>query len=183
MAWFDDLQSASWRGLPFAVTADPTRAGRRIALHEYPYRDAQPVWPEDTGRGPRGFNVTGFLIGDDVIAQRRRMTDAADQQSGAGELVHPQYGAMQVVLLGFSCGARADQGRMVEVQFEFIEAGAQVYPESNADTGAQVDAAATVAQGAAAADYANRTQPPAGQTTTAGRGTLDAGTSLQTGIA
>lgn len=182
MAWDDFLQPASWRGIPFVTSSDPTRAGRQIAMHGYPYRDAQPVWPEDTGRAPREFAVSGYIHGDDVVQQRQAMTDAADQQSGPGELIHPYYGSMNVVLVRFGCSARSDLGRVVELTFEFTEAGAQVYPESTDDTGAQVDDAADNAQGAASADFANRTAGPGKQTTTAGR-SLDAGTVASPGFA
>ncbi len=182
MPWDDDLQPASWRGIPFVVSSDPTRAGRQVAVHGYPYREAQPVWQEDTGRAPREYAIAGYIHGDDVVQQRQAMTDAVDQQPGPGELVHPFYGSLSVVLIRFGCSARADLGRVVELTFEFVEAGAQVYPESTDDTGAQVDGAAGDAQTAASADYVNRTAPPGQQGTTAGR-LLDTGTVTAVGVA
>ena len=47
--FLDSLQPASWRGMGFAVTGGRVRAGRRKALHEYPFRDG--VWVEDMGSG------------------------------------------------------------------------------------------------------------------------------------
>ncbi|HUB49054.1 MAG TPA: DNA circularization N-terminal domain-containing protein [Acetobacteraceae bacterium] len=64
--WAANLQPASSRGVPFAVEVDTYRGGRRIVLHEYPYRDDP--WPEDTGRATRRITITGFLLGDDVFA-------------------------------------------------------------------------------------------------------------------
>ena len=61
------------------------RGGRRIALHEYPYRDDP--WPVDTGRATRRITVTGFLLRDDVFDQRTALI-AALEQKGPGTLVH-----------------------------------------------------------------------------------------------
>ena len=49
--WVDALQPASWRGAPFAVRTSQIRRGRRIAVHEHPFRDD--VWAGDLGRGTR----------------------------------------------------------------------------------------------------------------------------------
>jgi prophage DNA circulation protein len=57
-AWAANLQPASWRGVPFAVEVDTYRGGRRIALHEYPYRDDP--WLEDTGRRPGASPSSAF---------------------------------------------------------------------------------------------------------------------------
>lgn len=35
MAWQDDLQPASWRGVPFYVETASTRGGRNTAVHAY----------------------------------------------------------------------------------------------------------------------------------------------------
>ncbi|HSR77153.1 MAG TPA: DNA circularization N-terminal domain-containing protein, partial [Xanthobacteraceae bacterium] len=51
--WWEQLQPGSWRGVPFVMDAAENRAGRRTAIHEYPYRDT--VWVEDLGRLPRRF--------------------------------------------------------------------------------------------------------------------------------
>ena len=42
--WAASLQPASWNGIPFAVRASQIRRGRRVAVHEYPFRDD--VWVE-----------------------------------------------------------------------------------------------------------------------------------------
>jgi prophage DNA circulation protein len=116
--WAQSLQPASWRGLGFAVRDAGIRRGRRVAVHEYPYRDE--VWPEDLGRGTRTLNFTGFLIGDDVYSQRQAFL-AAVEQAGQGELVHPSLGSVQAVLVEFACGERAELGRVIELEFAFIQ--------------------------------------------------------------
>ena len=119
-AWAARLQVASWRGLPFAVRGSQIRRGRKVAVHTYPFRDD--VWVEDLGRGTRLVSFSGFLIGDDVFAQRDAMATASEV-AGPGTLVHPSIGSMTVSLTEFSAGERADLGRVVEIEFSFIQGG------------------------------------------------------------
>lgn len=150
--WADELQPASWRGVPFAVRAAQIRRGRRIAVHEYPFRDD--VWVEDLGRGTRVLSFTGFLVGDDVFAQRDAMLDAAETP-GPGDLVHPSLGLTSASLTEFSAGERFDLGRVVELEFSFIEAGRDtpLFPSADDDTQENVVDAAFEMDGSAARDF------------------------------
>ena len=136
-SWWQQLQPGSWRGVGFVMDATPTKAGRRVALHEYPYRDS--VWPEDLGKLPRRYQVSAFLTGDDCYEQKRRMIEACEK-AGPGTLVHPILGSIQVVLLDFTTTDRRDRGRYVEVDFEFIDAvtAGSVAPSSSSATGEAV---------------------------------------------
>lgn len=133
-AWAQNLQPASWRGVPFAVASSTIRRGRRTALHEYPDRDA--VWVEDLGRGVRRISIVGFVIGDDVFDQRDQMVDACEV-AGPGSLVHPSLGTISVCLEGdIAAVERADRGRVVEIECTFIETTQDqpVYPSSDTST-------------------------------------------------
>ncbi len=160
--WWEQLQPGSWRGVGFVLDAGQTAAGRRIALHEYPYRDD--AWPEDLGKLPRRFTVQAFLVGDDVYQQRDAMLRVVEQ-SGAGTLVHPTLGSIQCVLLEFSATDRRERGRYVEVQFAFILAGDVQYPATAIATGSAVTAAAaaltSASQGDLGAALAPMSVPPA----------------------
>jgi prophage DNA circulation protein len=147
--WWQQLQPGSWRGVGFVLDAGQTIAGRRIALHEYPYRPD--VWAEDLGKLPRRFAVQAFLVGDDVYLQRDAMI-AACEQAGAGTLVHPTLGSMQVVLMDFSVTDRRDRGRYVEVALTFIVAGDVRYPATGIATGQAVTNAAAKLRAASQAD-------------------------------
>lgn len=132
-SWWQQLLPGSWRGVAFVMDATPTKTGRRIALHEYPYRDT--VWPEDLGKLPRRYQVSAFLVGDDCYIQKKAMI-AACEQAGAGTLVHPTLGAVQAVLIDFTTTDRRDRGRYVEVEFDFIDASsAAISPSATAATG------------------------------------------------
>lgn len=148
-SWAQQLQPGSWRGVGFVLDAGETAAGRRVAIHEYPYRDD--AWAEDLGKLPRRFTVHAFIVGDDVYQQRNAMLDACEQP-GAGTLVHPTLGSLQCVLLEFQCADRRERGRVVELQFTFIVAGDVQYPATSIATGQAVDGAATNLIGASAVD-------------------------------
>lgn len=124
--WFDQLQQASFRGVPFGVLGSDGKFGRRVALHQYPNRDKPYV--EDMGRSTRKISLTGFLIenslvygGGGVLSQRDAMVAAAET-AGKGTLVHPTLGQLQVNVPdgGLTVSEKWDQGRYFEIGFTFI---------------------------------------------------------------
>jgi prophage DNA circulation protein len=147
--WWQQLQPGSWRGCGFVLDAGQTVAGRRVAIHEYPYRDD--AWAEDLGKLPRRFTVQAYLTGPDVYQQRDAMI-AACEQSGSGTLVHPTLGSLSCVLMEFSVTDRRERGRYVEVQFSFILAGDVQYPSTSIATGSAVQSAAARVTSAAQTD-------------------------------
>jgi prophage DNA circulation protein len=155
--WAANLQQASWRGQPFVVKSSTVRRGRRVAVHEYPFRDV--VWVEDLGRGTRTIGFTGFLIGDDVYSQRSAMLAAAET-AGPGTLVHPSLGMLQASLTDFSAGERAELGRVVEIEFSFIQTGQDqpLYPTPDVSTQDVSNAAADACDAACGADFLSHIQ-------------------------
>ncbi|MFL9997982.1 DNA circularization N-terminal domain-containing protein [Paraburkholderia sediminicola] len=158
--FFSELQPASWRGVPFAVTGSTLKAGRRNVTHEYPYRDE--VWGEDMARAGRRISLTGFLVqdaaygGGDVIAQRAAMVGACETpDNNDGELVHPSLGRLTVALTDFECEERPERGRVFELRFSFLEGGAQQFPTLAIATQAQTGLSAVAAFAAAAQDFLN----------------------------
>jgi prophage DNA circulation protein len=149
--WADQLQRATWRGLPFAITEDDLRPGRRIVLHEYPYRNTP--YPEDLGLATVTIPVTGFLTGDDLFDQRDAMRTAVDQ-AGPGEFVHPSLGSMQGVVINPSFLTRP-VGRTIEFRFTFIRSGqsAPIYPTATASTQSTAIDAADAADTICASDF------------------------------
>jgi prophage DNA circulation protein len=159
--YFQALQTASWRGIPFGTTGGSLRAGRRVAMHEYPYRDQ--VWVEDLGRAGRRISLTGFLLqdaaygGGDVLAQRAAMIAACETpDQGDGELVHPSLGHLTVSLLEFECEERTERGRSFEIRFTFIEAGAETFPTLAIATQAQTALSVVAAFAAVAQDFTSQ---------------------------
>ncbi len=148
-----ELKPASYRGVPFVVTSGGAQMGRRNAVHEYPFRDTP--WVEDLGKAARRFQVVGFAVGDDVIAQRAKMIDAVEK-AGDGELVHPTFGRITVALIGFDVSESSERGRMFEYRFTFIRQGAKLFPSSTAVGTAQVGDAAGALSISGAAAFASK---------------------------
>lgn len=151
--YLEQLRPASYRSFPFIALGSEGRFGRRNALHEYPLRDTP--WLEDLGRAARRFKVTGFLIGDDVIAQRDILIQLLEIQD-SGELVHPTYGRRTVGLMDFSVIERWDKGRYFELQFDFMESGVRVFPSAANSTSSLVSSALAALGLTAAAAFVAR---------------------------
>jgi prophage DNA circulation protein len=156
VAWMARLRKASFRGVPFAVLSGDSSFGRRSVAHEYPFRDS--VWVEDLGRAARRFEVQGFLVGDDCIAQREAMIAVCERKDEAdSKLVHPTYGELTVTLVGrLRVTERWDKGRMFELSFSFIESGKREFPETGTAAGPDVSTKAQEADIAAAGDFKTR---------------------------
>ena len=162
MSFFSQLQQASLGGVPFGVRAGNTRLGRRVAVHEYPFRDIP--WAEDIGKATRRFTVIGFLLendavykGADVISQRDSMIAVAES-AGPLTLVHPTLGRLSVALLDVSIEERWDDGKYFELEFQFVESGSRLYPSTGSDTGTAVGSAAAAANAAASTDFLTQIQ-------------------------
>lgn len=148
--YWEQLRPASFRGIPFGVFGSQVRFGRRNAEHDYPKRDI--VWIEDMGRAARKIRLTGFLVGDDVIAQRDRLI-AACEAPGNGELIHPTLGRLVVSLMEADSEERWDNGRVFEISFYFVEQGKRVFPSASTSTFDAVMSAATGADAGAISDF------------------------------
>jgi prophage DNA circulation protein len=151
--WMDRLRPASFRGIPFGVLGSEIRFGRRNVLHQYPLRDS--VWVEDMGRSARRITMEGFLVGDDVIAQREKLI-AACESPGDAKLVHPSLGELTVGVLNAESSEQWDHGRVFKIQFSFIEGGKRIFPSITASTGDIVANAATASDIAARASFGKR---------------------------
>lgn len=155
--WASGLRQASWRGKTFAVHESRIRKGRRVSVHVYPFRDD--VWVEDLGRGVRKFGFRAFLIGDDVLQQSAAMQQAVEQP-GPGTLIHPSLGSLNCSVIEFSARESAERGRVVELEFEFIETAKPLYPSLVQSTQAGVKAAASGTWAALASDFQNDVVKP-----------------------
>jgi len=144
------IKKSSWRGVPFITLSADTHVGRKKATHEYPFRDLP--WIEDMGRATRKFNVTGFLLGDDVISQRLALLQACEKP-GPGELVHGTLGKITVDLLACEFVEKWDAQRYFEVSMQFAQGGQRIYPAVVQSTAAVVAAAGVAAHAASAASF------------------------------
>lgn len=148
--WRDQLQAASYRGVPFHVLSTGGQVGRRNAVHEYPLRDLP--YAEDLGRKARGFSVDAFVLGDDYMAARDRLIDALEA-AGSGELVHPYRGRSQVVVADASVSESTADGGMARFTISFVESGEPVNPSSNEDGWTIIVGQTEAAQAAAESSF------------------------------
>lgn len=112
------MSTATFRGVPFVVESAELGSGRRGVTHEYPGRDTP--FREDLGRAAREFPVEGYLVGDDVQAQRERL-QVEFEKEGPGELVHPYYGTRRVAVMSFRFRTSSSEGRYITLSAEFVE--------------------------------------------------------------
>lgn len=162
MSYWDELQQASFNGVPFGVDVEGGKFGRRWARHEYAFRDDP--WMEDLGRRTREHPFVGFLLENDqvydggpVIEQKLQMI-AAVETPGLGQLIHPTLGTLMVAVTNCEFVARWDRGLIYELHFEFVESGQQEFPDVSTSTLNAVLAAATAADGAASVDFVTRAE-------------------------
>ncbi len=126
----EQLLPASFRGMPFEVTASSIRAGRRTVVHEYPQRDKPYV--EDIGRATRQITLEAFVVGDDYIVRAKKLLGAIEQP-GAGTLVHPWLGEMRVTLSAVSELKFDNALGQASVTFTATEAGELEFPSGDTD--------------------------------------------------
>lgn len=161
--WRDLLQKASFAGVPFAVESVRTTAGRKTAVHDYPFRDD--VWVEDLGKKARQFEVQGFLVENDAvtgggqaIAQRNALL-AACETGGPAKLVHPTLGTIEnVVCLSVDIEERADLGGAFSFRLSLTVSGKEQYPKQTPAKPDAVHEHAKWAWVAAVQDFVHKTE-------------------------
>ena len=143
--WFQRFQrkefagtqnNASFKTIPFIIDGDDATFGRRVVIHEYPNRDIP--YAEDLGRSARQFSVNGILLGDDYLTQRDRLVGVCEAD-GAGELIHPYYGILNVICNRIQITNVRRESRIATFQALFIETGKFSFPSVTSDTRAAVN--------------------------------------------
>lgn len=150
-SWREQLQPASFRGVPFKVDGAEITGGRRLQVNEYPQRDKP--FTEDLGRKAREISVTAFLVGDDYIAQRDRLLGAFEQ-GGEGELVHPSHGKMTVQVGEYRSSEVSIEGRLCRITFTCHESGDLTFPKASTNLQQSTSLAADSLDAATVAQFA-----------------------------
>lgn len=146
----NNLQPASFRGVPFEVEGSDLEAGRRVQLHEYPQRDKPYV--EDLGRATRALTINAFVVGADYVARANRVL-AAIEEGGPGTLVHPWLGSMQVSVKDVLRVSFDRALGIARITFSFVEAGELEFPSAGSSTPSQSRLAASDLETAASASF------------------------------
>ncbi|NMG64880.1 hydroxyacid dehydrogenase [Azoarcus indigens] len=149
--WRERLLSASFRGVPFGVERESTPVGRRTQVHEYPKRDE--AYVEDMGLRLRQYSITGWVAGDDCF-DRRDALQAALEQAGEGELVHPWYGRMIVTATDCTVSHDKREGGVVRFDMVFVFGRSKpATPTATTNTQKRVETARSAAWESALARY------------------------------
>lgn len=143
MAWKDEKEKASFRGVPFLVETERSKRGRRTVVHEYPKRDVPMV--EDMGLATQTFSISAWVAGADCFTQRDALLKALEEP-GAAELVHPWYGRVMVVATAVDVSHSEHEGGVVRFDLEFTKGEGSAFPVGSASTGTRADFAASAVQ-------------------------------------
>jgi len=144
MSYADDEYLGSLDGVAFHTRGHTTAMGRKTAIYRLPF-DSAGVAHRDMGRAPREFSIDAFLLEQPQggVALETRLWPSLRQQRdalikvleapGRKLLVHPIYGRVYVVTDGvISLVESTDQGGMVEIKFNAIEARDEIGQLDNA---------------------------------------------------
>ncbi|MGJ8619619.1 MAG: DNA circularization protein [Methylophilaceae bacterium] len=150
MTWREQLEPASFRGVPFEVESGEDSFGKRAEVHEYPKRNEPYV--EELGSKAKSGTFDAFVIGDNCRDQRDNLL-AALEKDGPGELVHPHYGRISVIFQDVSVRFDRTEGGMYRFTLGFVRAGELKYPSAIASTQSQVAIAADALETAASEGF------------------------------
>lgn len=125
------LYSASFKGVEFLYVTGSTTAGRKTAVHEFPQKDFRYV--EDLGKNLRSFDITAEISGAFYETKKKRLEDALSA-GGIGVLIHPVYGAINAVCLGYTLTDDTREVGIAKFELTFLEANPNVFPAATGRT-------------------------------------------------
>ena len=153
MAWLDDYQQASFRGVEFYVPSHEGKGGHRIQVTEFPGRDVADT--QQFGKKPKSFSLECYVIGDDYNEQRDLLIQALDKR-GNGRLVHPYLGSLQCLIVDYTWRDSVRELGMARFSINVIEAGELKFPINVVDTKSNVAIKKAEALQAVQDDFADR---------------------------
>ncbi|EAM5742000.1 multidrug DMT transporter permease [Salmonella enterica] len=122
----------SFRNVPFLIYKEQReRGGRNIVKREYPLRESGGA--DDLGPKLPAFTFTVIVEGDDAQAQRKALRDAL-YAPGAGELIHPDYGTLNVLIDNFESRYNVSEQRVVEFTINATPQANDTAPDAQKDT-------------------------------------------------
>ncbi|EBF1563770.1 DNA circularization protein [Salmonella enterica] len=130
----------SFRNVPFLIYKEQReRGGRNIVKREYPLRESGGA--DDLGPKLPAFTFTVIVQGDDAQAQRKTLRDAL-YAPGAGELIHPDYGTLNVLIDNFESRYNVSEQRVVEFTINATPQANDTAPDTQKDTATALTAKA-----------------------------------------
>lgn len=147
MSWRDNLQDASFRGIPFKVINHSLTGGRRIKETE---RWQERTITTDMGPVLPKFQVSAYIIqntdnGMDYFHNRDSLINVLQNNTdkdkyNVGTLIHPFYGKRRVHPATYSVSESFNEGGICRFEIEFLLEETELFPGSITDPAAKMDA-------------------------------------------
>jgi prophage DNA circulation protein len=120
VTWDNELVTASFGGVEFAVekTSDPLM--RRWAEHKYPWKDGADI--EDMGREPRRTTLTAIFLGDSASTDLGKLMLVIDAGKSA-TFTHPLLGSWTARMRAPDISANCSFRDGYRVELEVVEDG------------------------------------------------------------
>lgn len=116
MAWSERLEGASFRSVAFDVIGTTDGRSKSLAKYQRPYSNNSRV--EDMGADTPSHKIQALIEGTDYETTLQALCIALDK-SGAGELVHPVFGRLMVVVDRYEVKHSPDlvDGCLIDIDF------------------------------------------------------------------
>jgi len=116
MAWEQTLYDASFRGVAFEYFGVDDSGDKSLATHQAPYANDAVI--HDMGNNPKNISMTAIIDGADYEQALEALLDALEAK-GAGELIHPIFGAITAICASHRVKHDSEivDGCTVEMQF------------------------------------------------------------------
>lgn len=114
----EELQDASFKGVPFFVSSDKEGYGRRIVSHEYPNRNKP--YHEDMGAKYASFSVTAYVL---TIDDKTTLCSLFDQSGEPGLLILPAVAPLMCVGVTADVERDKDKQGYFSIKLELRRAG------------------------------------------------------------
>lgn len=155
MATFDEVLTASFKGVPFLVDVATTTGGIKYARHVYPNTDTQKI--ETLGTLPQQFELSIVIsqdaLGENYFERRNRLIQVLEDPA-PGILQHPFAGIIDnVVALEFSQIESFQTVGQTNFTVTFAIDNSSGQPEANVNTLPVIEASVTAANAEVTADF------------------------------
>ncbi|HEB1778293.1 TPA: DNA circularization protein [Escherichia albertii] len=138
----------TFRNVPFLVIEEQKQAGGRLLVkREYPLRDTGGV--NDLGKKLRSRTFSICILNSNAETARDEagaLMDALDAP-GSGELVHPEFGTVDVMVDSWECRTKADELNYYAFTVTVYPSLQDTAPDAETDTSTAVSAQAVAVTG------------------------------------
>lgn len=143
MAWRDQIQKGSFKGINFHTRITETTISRNVVNHSYVLTND--VFSEDLGRQADQYSLEIFFVGDNYFAERDSFI-AACSDGKVGTLIHPYLGQKEVLVQNYSIKENAEDGGLSTLSVSFVEKGSSKFPQITEDSTFRLNTAVNTVQ-------------------------------------